>query len=78
MPAAEGFEHLARLGARTFLDLRDRANHSAPEGRAVTAAYRIHHGRWPNARALANAQAQGMSFFQFPRKSLVKRFPLPS
>ena len=41
---------------------------------AVIAAYRIDHAKWDNARALAEAEAHDMSFFQLPRKSFIRSF----
>src|SRR5712691_3079197 len=41
---------------------------------AVIASYRIDHDRWDNARALKEAIAQGMSFFQFPRQKYIRTF----
>ena len=41
---------------------------------AVIAAYRIDHDSWDNNRALNEAKAMGMSFFQFPRKSFIEGF----
>lgn len=41
---------------------------------AVIAAYRIAHDHWSNDRALAEASANGMSSFQFPRKAYIRDF----
>ena len=41
---------------------------------AVIASYRIQHDRWDNARALKEAMANGMSFFQFPRQNFIRNF----
>jgi hypothetical protein len=41
---------------------------------AVIAAYRIDHDHWDNSRALKEALSCGMSFFQFPRQSYIRRF----
>jgi len=41
---------------------------------AVIGAYRIDHDHWDNSRALHEAKAQGMSFFQFPRQSFISGF----
>ena len=41
---------------------------------AVIAAYHIEHDRWDNARALRDAKAHGMSFFQLPRQSYIRTF----
>lgn len=41
---------------------------------AVIAAYRIDHNHWTNDRALQEADADGMSFFQFPRKGFIRNF----
>lgn len=41
---------------------------------AVIAAYRIHHDHWENARALREAIADGMSFFQYPRQAYIRNF----
>jgi len=41
---------------------------------AVIAAYRIEHDGWDNARALKEAMANGMSFFQLPRQSFIRNF----
>ena len=40
----------------------------------VIASYRIDHDHWDNARALNEAKACGMSFFQFPRMSYIRAF----
>src|SRR5260370_32357928 len=41
---------------------------------AVIAAYRIDHDHWDNARALSEANADGMGSFQFPRRSYIRDF----
>ena len=41
---------------------------------AVIAAYHISHDKWDNARALKDAKAHSMSFFQFPRQSYIQNF----
>jgi protein tyrosine phosphatase (PTP) superfamily phosphohydrolase (DUF442 family) len=41
---------------------------------AVIASYRIDHDRWDNDRALSEAMALGMSFFQFPRQGYIRAF----
>jgi protein tyrosine/serine phosphatase len=41
---------------------------------AVIAAYRIDHDHWDNGRALSEAMARQMSFFQFPRQSYIRNF----
>lgn len=41
---------------------------------AVIAAYRIDHDRWDNVRALKEAMADGMSFFQWPRQNFIRSF----
>jgi protein tyrosine phosphatase (PTP) superfamily phosphohydrolase (DUF442 family) len=41
---------------------------------AVIAAYRIDHDRWDNARALRDAKAHDMSFFQLPRENFIRHF----
>lgn len=41
---------------------------------AVIGAYRIDHDHWDNAKALQEAKAIGMSFFQFPRQSFIRDF----
>ena len=45
---------------------------------AVIAAYRIDHDHWDNARALKEARACGMAFFQLPRQSYVRNFRPPT
>lgn len=40
----------------------------------VIAAYHIEHDKWDNARALNDAKAHSMSFFQFPRQNYIKNF----
>jgi len=40
----------------------------------VIASYRIDHDGWDNVRALSEAKALGMSFFQFPRMSYILAF----
>jgi protein tyrosine phosphatase (PTP) superfamily phosphohydrolase (DUF442 family) len=41
---------------------------------AVIAAYRIDHSHWDSNRALDEAKADGMSFFQLPRHSYIRAF----
>ena len=41
---------------------------------AVIAAYHIDHDRWDNDRALADAKAHSMSFFQLPRENYIANF----
>ena len=41
---------------------------------AVIASYRIDHDGWDNGRALKEAMANGMSFFQLPRQSFIRNF----
>lgn len=41
---------------------------------AVIAAYHIDHDNWNNARALKDAKAHGMSFFQLPREHYISEF----
>jgi protein tyrosine phosphatase (PTP) superfamily phosphohydrolase (DUF442 family) len=41
---------------------------------AVIAAYHISHDDWNNARALKDAKAHSMSFFQFPRQNYIQNF----
>ena len=41
---------------------------------AVVAAYRIDHDHWDNSRALKEALSLGMSFFQLPRQSFIRKF----
>jgi tyrosine-protein phosphatase SIW14 len=41
---------------------------------AVVAAYRIDHDNWDNARALKDAKAHGMRFFQVPREHYISEF----
>jgi uncharacterized protein (TIGR01244 family) len=41
---------------------------------AVIASYRIEQDGWDNTRALKEALANGMSFFQFPRQSFIRNF----
>ncbi len=41
---------------------------------AVIAAYHIEHDKWDNRRALKDAKAHGMSFFQLPRESFIADF----
>jgi protein tyrosine phosphatase (PTP) superfamily phosphohydrolase (DUF442 family) len=45
---------------------------------AVIAAYHISHDKWDNARALKDAKAHSMSFFQFPRQSYIQNFRAPT
>jgi protein-tyrosine phosphatase len=45
---------------------------------AVIAAYRIDHDHWENSRALSEATALGMSFFQLPRKNFILGFQAPA
>lgn len=40
----------------------------------VIAAYRIDHDHWNNDRALKEADSDGMSFFQVPRKNYIRNF----
>jgi protein tyrosine phosphatase (PTP) superfamily phosphohydrolase (DUF442 family) len=125
-PTEEGFRHLASIGVKTVIDLREADARSDAEEKLVTsigmryvsvpmtglkppseeeiskilnilentgagpvfvhcmrgadrtgaviASYRIEHDRWDNARALHEANALGMSFFQFPRQSYIRNF----
>ena len=41
---------------------------------AVIAAYHIQHDKWNNDRALKDAMAHKMSFFQFPRQGFIKNY----
>ena len=41
---------------------------------AVIAAYHIDHDSWDNARALQDAKAHSMSFFQLPRENFIRQF----
>ena len=41
---------------------------------AVIAAYHIAHDKWDNARALKDAKAHSMSFFQIPRQNYIQNF----
>jgi tyrosine-protein phosphatase SIW14 len=41
---------------------------------AIIAAYHIDHDRWDNARALKDAKAHGMGFFQIARQNFIKNF----
>jgi protein tyrosine phosphatase (PTP) superfamily phosphohydrolase (DUF442 family) len=41
---------------------------------AVIAAYHIQHDKWDNARALKDAKAHSMSFFQIPRQNYIRKF----
>jgi len=41
---------------------------------AVIASYRIDHDGWDNHRALKEAMANGMSFFQLPRQGFIRNF----
>jgi len=40
----------------------------------VIASYRIDHDHWDNARALSEAKARGMSYFQTPRQGYIRGF----
>ena len=41
---------------------------------AVIAAYHIDHDKWNNHRALDDAMAHSMSFFQWPRQNYIRNF----
>lgn len=41
---------------------------------AVVAAYHIDHDKWDNDRALQDAKAHSMSYFQFPRQKYIRDF----
>jgi protein tyrosine phosphatase (PTP) superfamily phosphohydrolase (DUF442 family) len=41
---------------------------------AVVAAYHIEHDNWDNAKALRDAKAHKMAFFQFPRQRYIATF----
>jgi len=41
---------------------------------AVVAAYHIHHDKWDNSHALADAKAHSMSPFQIPRQNFIRNF----
>lgn len=45
---------------------------------AVLAAYHIDHDHWNNNRALKDAKAHKMSFFQFPREDFIRNFQASS
>jgi protein tyrosine phosphatase (PTP) superfamily phosphohydrolase (DUF442 family) len=69
--------------ANTILTLLEDANsgpvfvhcmRGADRTGAVIAAYRIDHDRWDSNRALKEALADGMSWFQFPRQKFVRNF----
>src|SRR5207247_8716957 len=40
----------------------------------VIAAYHVEYDKWDNARALMDAKAHSMSFFEFPRQNFIKNF----
>jgi tyrosine-protein phosphatase SIW14 len=44
----------------------------------VIASYRIDHDHWDNARALSEAKARGMSYFQSPRQGYIRAFAPPT
>ena len=48
--------------------------HGADRTGAVIASYHIDHDKWDNARALKDAKAHSMSFFEFPRRNYIKGF----
>jgi len=41
---------------------------------AVLGAYRVDHDHWDNTRALQEAKADGMGFFQLPRANFIRHF----
>jgi protein tyrosine phosphatase len=41
---------------------------------AVIAAYHIDHDGWENGRALSDANAHSMAFFQLPRRDFIRNF----
>jgi tyrosine-protein phosphatase SIW14 len=41
---------------------------------AVIAAYHVEHEKWDNRKALKDAMAHGMSYFQFPRQGYIRTF----
>jgi protein tyrosine phosphatase (PTP) superfamily phosphohydrolase (DUF442 family) len=41
---------------------------------AVIAAYHIDHDHWDNARALKDAKAHSMGYFQIPRQNFIRNF----
>jgi protein tyrosine phosphatase (PTP) superfamily phosphohydrolase (DUF442 family) len=41
---------------------------------AVIAAYHIEHDNWDSVRALKDARAHNMSFFEFPRQNYIRNF----
>ncbi len=125
-PTNEGFQHLAKLGVKTIIDLREPGSRAQQEEHMVTAAgmkyinvpmtgltpptaaeidkilsvledgtsgpvfvhcmrgadrtgaviaaYHIEHDKWDNERALSDAKAHKMSFFQLPRQAYIRSF----
>ena len=125
-PTDEGFRHLAAMGVKVVLDLREadargeaearmvqaagmryvnvpmtgltpptdaeintildlledpntgpvfvHCKHGADRTGAVIAAYHLDSHGWDNARALKDARAHGMGFYQLPRQNFVKNF----
>jgi tyrosine-protein phosphatase SIW14 len=65
---------LAILGDSTTGPAFVHCRRGADRTGAVIAAYRIDHDKWDNARALKDAMAHSMSFFQFPRQNYIKYF----
>ena len=54
----------------TFVHCRRGADRTG----AVIAAYHIDRDKWDNARALEDARAHRMAFFQFPRQHFIRTF----
>jgi protein tyrosine phosphatase (PTP) superfamily phosphohydrolase (DUF442 family) len=125
-PTDAGFQHLAKLGVKVIIDLREADERAQAEKRVVTAAgmqyvnvsmtgltpptpaeinkilalmentangpvfvhckrgadrtgaviaaYHIDHDKWDNSRALKDAKAHSMSFFQLPRMEYIRAF----
>ena len=65
---------LAILGDSTTGPVFVHCRRGADRTGAVIAAYHVSHDEWDNARALKDAKAHSMSFFQFPRQNYIQHF----
>ena len=61
---------LEGTGGPVFVHCRRGADRTG----AVIAAYHIDHDKWDNTRALRDAKAHRMSFFQLPRQNFIREF----
>jgi protein tyrosine phosphatase (PTP) superfamily phosphohydrolase (DUF442 family) len=71
---AEITKILSLLGDTTSGPVFVHCRRGADRTGAVIAAYHIDHDKWDNVRALNDAKAYSMGFFQFPRQNFIRTF----